>query len=145
MKSCNTVWQCQAHSRDTTRARHEGTKYVSHGARAYHVPYFLESCPLDPLKFVSRLRNVLLPNCLPIRYVPIFVSHIMSAASLDLKIDTGQQSSKEHDLSKQLGPQQVQQMVEYVKFWLSVLIIRTSTYYTYRSLEQSQSKWWQPL
>ena len=57
--------------------------------------------------------------CLVYRYVPLFVSHIMSAASFDLKIATSQQSSREHDLSKQLGSQQVQQMVDDVKFWLS--------------------------
>ena len=49
----------------------------------------------------------------------------MSAASFDLKIATSQQSSREHDLSKQLGSQQVQQMVDYVKFWLSVHLIPT--------------------
>ena len=63
--------------------------------------------------------------CLVYRYVPLFVSHIMSAASFDLKIATSQQSSREYDLSKQLGSQQVQQMVDYVKFWLSVHIIPT--------------------
>ena len=49
----------------------------------------------------------------------------MSAASFDLKIATSQQSSREYDLSKQLGSQQVQQMVDYVKFWLSVHLIPT--------------------
>ena len=49
----------------------------------------------------------------------------MSAASFDLKIATGQQSSREHDLSKQLGSQQIQQIVDYVKFWLSVHLTPT--------------------
>ena len=126
MKSCNTLSHRQVHSLDTTWARHVGATCVSRGARAYHVTYLLESCPLDPSKYVSRLRvkNVLLP-CLPIRDVPLFVSHIMSAASFDLKIATSQQSSREYDLSKQLGSQQVQQMVDYVKFWLSVHLIPT--------------------
>ena len=86
MKSCNTVSHRQAHSRDTTWARHVGTTCVSRGARAYHVTYFLESCPLKPWKYVSRLRHVLL-LCLPILYVPLFVRHIMSDAYFYLKIE----------------------------------------------------------
>ena len=128
MKSCDTLSHRQAHSRDTTWARHVGTTCLSRGAHAHHVTYFLDSCQFEPCKYVSRLKNVIL-LCLrlPIRYVPLFVCHIISDASFDLKIATGQQSSREHDLSKQLGSQQIQQIVDYVKFWLSVHISRTNT------------------
>ena len=66
VKSCNTLLHPQAHSRDTTWARFVGTTWVSRGACAYHVTYFLESCQLEPWKYFSRLENVLL-LCLPIR------------------------------------------------------------------------------
>ena len=39
----------------------------------------------------------------------------------------GQQSSREHDQSKQLGSQRIEQMVDYIKSWQSVHIIRTNT------------------
>ena len=117
--------------------------------RAYHVVHTHTTWPTSRSLAISSLVNMSagleMFFCFVYQYDTYCFSSATSWATLlstKNRRATGQQSSREHDSSEQLCSQQSHQMVDSVKFWLSVHIIRR---HIYRSQEQSQSIWRQPL